>query len=85
MVAKIKVIQDKLEALDMVSEKSESYRSVLKSVDDDVLYGLASKLSDKGYGNFDKCLTVLTAHGGDMQKAEEKLSNLMFEKNSMKR
>ena len=69
----------------MVTDKSVSYRSALKGVDDDALYGMASKLSDKGYGNFDKCLSVLIAQGGDMKRAEEKLSNLMFEKNSIKR
>ena len=45
----------------MVTDKSVSYRSALKGVDDDAMYGMASKLSDKGYGNFDKCLSVLIA------------------------
>ena len=85
MVAKILVVQDVLEDLDMVSDREQSHRDLLKRIGDEKLYQMASQLSDKGYGPFDKCLTVLTAEAGDLKRAEEKLSNLMFEKNSMKR
>ena len=45
---------------------------------------MASQLADKGYGEFDDCLAVVTAQGGNMQKAEKLLSNLIFKKNQSK-
>ena len=86
MVAKISVVQDDLDDLDLVTDRTdESYRELVKTIPEDQLYGMASQLSDNGYGTFDECLTVLAAQKGDMQKSQKLLSNLMFKKNSSKK
>ena len=47
-------------------------------IDDNILYHVASKLMDKGYGSFDRCLQVSKACKGNEIDAEEVLSTLIF-------
>lgn len=49
-----------------------------QQIDDDVLYQVASKLMDEGYGSFDRCLAVAKACKGDIFEAEQVLSKLIF-------
>ena len=48
--------------------------------DDGALFAGASELSDQGFGDFDVCLTVLTAKRGDLKKAKNALSKVIFSK-----
>ena len=41
------------------------------------MYEIASKLCDEGYGDFEKCLAVLTAVGGDDRRARNTLEKLI--------
>ena len=44
------------------------------------LFADACDLSDKGFGDFDVCLTVLTAKRGNMKLAKNALSKVIFSK-----
>lgn len=44
------------------------------------LFAGASELSDQGFGEFDVCLTVLTAKRGNMKLAKNALSKVIFSK-----
>jgi len=44
------------------------------------LFAGASELSDLGFGEFDVCLTVLTAKRGNMKLAKNALSKVIFSK-----
>lgn len=39
---------------------------------------MAAELSDQGFGDFDLCLTVVTAKKGNMKKAKNALSKVIF-------
>jgi hypothetical protein len=45
---------------------------------DEFIYQSAAKLSDKGYGSFDRCLQVFRACKGDFEETEKVLSKLIF-------
>ena len=44
------------------------------------LFAGACELSDQGFGDFDVCLTVLTAKRGNMKLAKNALSKVIFSK-----
>ena len=44
------------------------------------LFANACELSDLGFGEFDVCLTVLTAKRGNMKRAKDVLSKVIFSK-----
>ena len=48
--------------------------------DESELFAGASELSDQGFGDFDVCLTVLTAKRGNMKLAKNALSKVIFSK-----
>jgi len=45
---------------------------------DEQLLGMASLLFDEGFGSFDRCYGLVRALRGDMKKAKEILSQLIF-------
>ncbi len=45
------------------------------------MYGLASDLSDNGFGSFDRCLHVIVVCEGNKKEAEKILSKIMLKEN----
>ncbi|CDW84571.1 UNKNOWN [Stylonychia lemnae] len=48
------------------------------NLSDEQLLGMASVLFDEGYGSFDRCYGIVRALRGDMKRAKETLSQLIF-------
>jgi hypothetical protein len=49
-----------------------------ESVEDTEIFQKACDLSDAGFGDFDVCLTVLTAKKGNVKLAKNALSRVIF-------
>ena len=49
-----------------------------EGLDDTEMFQKACDLSDMGYGDFDVCLTVLTAKKGNVKLAKNALSRVIF-------
>jgi hypothetical protein len=49
-----------------------------EELDDEKLLGMASILVDEGYGSFDRCYSLIRVLRGDMNKAKEIGSQLIF-------
>mmetsp|Transcript_35347 Transcript_35347/g.26353 ORF Transcript_35347/g.26353 Transcript_35347/m.26353 type:complete len:131 (+) Transcript_35347:1101-1493(+) len=47
-------------------------------IDENIIYAVASKLMDKGYGSFERCIQVVKACKGNEIEAEEVLTKLIF-------
>lgn len=45
---------------------------------DEKLLGMGSLLVDEGYGSFDRCYNIIRCMRGDIKKARECLSQLIF-------
>lgn len=59
------------------SRESLDVRSINQDSESEILQ-MAAELCDQGFGEFDLCLTVLTAKKGNLKKAQNALSKLIF-------
>ena len=60
-------------------EKREKEDQILKlEMDDEKQLGIASILVDEGYGQFERCYNASRCLRGDIKKARELLSNIIF-------
>ena len=70
------VRESDIHSLDTLSHS----RSKKQGLNEDELFQMACELSDQGFGEFDLCLTVLTAKKGNSALAKNALSKLIFSK-----
>ena len=79
MMAKIDIVQANMRQIDALS--SHMSQAAVDQPDDPSeteIFQKACELSDMGFGDFDVCLTVLTAKNNDMEEAKKALSRVIF-------
>ena len=67
--------------LDNKPYHKDSIMSASIHIKEEKIYEEASKMSDKGYGSFERCAQILMACKGNLQEAEKILSKLMIKEN----
>ena len=94
MIAKLNIVQDELTGADaLTSRVSHGGLSAIREGDEpnttgqeddddepnqEEIFRKACDLSDQGFGEFDVCLTVLTATKGNVDLARKALSKVIF-------
>ena len=69
---------DQTEVIDVAARQSQRPQAAMPSETE--LFQGACELMDQGFGDFEVCLTVLTAKHGNMKLAKNALSKVIFSK-----
>ena len=69
---------ESIQASGTVAKQCELARRGIDVYSDQQLFNMASILCDEGYGSFDRCMLVLRAFRGDIERARKILSQITF-------